>query len=132
MRFGKVNIPAGAETKRVDTGIDIFFLSRLSDADLMKALDIPEARFSEKARTEFRRLLKLIGIDAEALTEGWDEKERDAFYMVLNLWLHSVDDMADAVVFTVMLKHFLIPTMEKKKALEKMITVLGKKEDPVQ
>lgn len=129
MRFGKVNIPAGVETKIVGTGMDIFYLSRLSDAELMKALDVPEAKFPEKARTDFRRLMKLLGIDAEALTEGWDEKEKDAFYMVLNLWLHSVDDMADALVFTVMLKHFLIPTMEKKKALEQMITALGKKED---
>ena len=86
----------------------------------------------EKTR-HFKNAMKMLGIDIEAITEGWEEKERLLFSNVVRMWTTSLHDRADAYIddciFVLMMKHFLIPTLEKKKALEKMLTLIGKEEN---
>lgn len=71
-------------------------------------------------------MLSKMGIDLSAVVDGMEEKEKKFFYGLVAMWMGDVRDAASAGVFVLMLRHYLIPTFEKKKALEKMLTLTGK------
>lgn len=109
--------------------------------NLLAAATMPEERLiksftevevSEDRLKHFNEAMKMLGIDMDAITEGWDEKEKTLFSNVLQLWVSHLHELTDAYVddcvFVLVTKHFLIPTLEKKKALEKMLTLTGKEE----
>lgn len=79
-----------------------------------------------KMMSLFCDAMHAVGIDIGAVMEGWEEDERILFEKVLGTWAASVRRPLDGAVFAVIMRHFLIPAIERKNTLEKMIILTGK------
>lgn len=71
-------------------------------------------------------ILSKLNIDLTAIDEGMNDEEKDFFYGLLSIWMGGLTDPTSASVFILMLRRYLIPMAEKKRALERAITLMGK------
>ena len=109
---------------------NLYAISTMPDEKLIES--IADVQVDEKALKNFYEAMAKFGFDLDAITEGWDKKEKTIFLNLIQLWVGSFiekpDGYMDGYIFVLTMKHFLIPTLEKKKALEKMLTLTGKEE----
>ena len=70
-------------------------------------------------------VLSMVGLDIGKATEGMEEKEKAIFKTCVALLVMGADDPAKVTAITLLLHDYLIPTYEKKKALEQMVQSLS-------
>ena len=91
-----------------------------------KSSEKASALSGDRPKNHIPFILESMDIDVSPITDGMDEEELDLFCCLLSLWMGMVEDATSASVFVLMLRRYLLPMAQKKRSLEKAITLLGK------
>lgn len=86
---------------------------------------IAEASSGSSLGKSVMEILSLTGLDISGIAEGMEGQDKQIFLSCIALLVMGAKDPAQITAITLLLHDYLLPTYEKKKALEQMVQSLA-------
>ena len=86
---------------------------------------IMEASSGNSLGERVMEILSLTGLDISGIAESMEGQNKQIFLSCIALLVRGAKDPAQITAITLLLHDYLIPTYEKKKALEQMVQSLA-------